>query len=80
MAHLYYRRAIHEGRAHAVPYRMPGAPAANWLVLGMLIVVAILLAFDPETRVALYIAPIWFALLALGYFRIDKPAAVPNRR
>jgi len=46
---------------------MPGAPLANWLVVAFMLVVSGLLALDPETRVALYIAPIWFALLGIGY-------------
>jgi L-asparagine transporter-like permease len=49
---------------------MPGAPLANWLVVGFLIAVAALLSLDPETRVALYVAPIWFALLGLAYVRM----------
>jgi AAT family amino acid transporter/D-serine/D-alanine/glycine transporter len=67
LAHLKYRRAVAEGRATAVPYRMPGAPVANWLVILFLLGVTVGLAFDPGTRVALYVAPIWVALLGIGY-------------
>jgi len=67
IAHLKYRRAVAEGRAAAVPYRMPGAPVANWLVILFLVGVTVELAFDPGTRVALYVAPIWLALLGIGY-------------
>ena len=48
---------------------MPGAPFANWAVLGFLVVVSGLLALDPDTRVALYVAPVWFAVLGIGYLR-----------
>jgi AAT family amino acid transporter/D-serine/D-alanine/glycine transporter len=77
LAHLGYRKAVHEGRAHGVSYRMPGAPLANWLVVGFLIVVAALLSVDPETRVALYVAPIWFGLLGVAYVRM-KPRPRQN--
>jgi AAT family amino acid transporter/D-serine/D-alanine/glycine transporter len=74
LAHRGYRKAVHERRAHAVSFRMPGAPVANWFVVGFLIVVAGLLAVDAETRVALYVAPIWFGLLGVAYVRM-KPGA-----
>ena len=41
---------------------MPGAPYANWFVLGFLVLIALFLGIDPSTRVALYVAPIWFAV------------------
>uniref|UniRef100_UPI003F493568 amino acid permease n=1 Tax=Cupriavidus yeoncheonensis TaxID=1462994 RepID=UPI003F493568 len=67
IAHLGYRKAVAAGRAKAVSFKMPCAPLANWLVVAFMVVVAGLLALDPETRVALYVAPIWFALLGIGY-------------
>ena len=77
LAHLGYRKAVHEGRAHGVSFRMPGGPWANWLVVGFLIVVAALLSVDPGTRVALYVAPIWFGLLGATYVRM-KPRPRQN--
>jgi AAT family amino acid transporter/D-serine/D-alanine/glycine transporter len=71
VAHLGYRKAVHAGRAHGVSFRMPGAPLANWLVVGFLIVVAALLSIEPGTRVALYVAPIWFGLLGVTYVRME---------
>ncbi|HKT71845.1 MAG TPA: amino acid permease [Steroidobacteraceae bacterium] len=73
LAHRSYRTAVAAGRARAVPYRMPCAPIANWLVVGFLLFVSAMLALDPDTRVALYVAPFWFGLLWLGYARL-KPA------
>ncbi len=69
VSHRNYRRAVQAGRAAAAPFRMPGAPFANWAVLGFLVVVSGLLALDPDTRVALYVAPVWFAVLGIGYAR-----------
>lgn len=66
-SHLRYRRAVVQGRATAVAYRMPGAPVANWFVLLFLVLVLGFLAFDASTRVALYVTPVWFALLTAGY-------------
>jgi AAT family amino acid transporter/D-serine/D-alanine/glycine transporter len=67
VAHRNYRLAVAAGRVAAAPFRMPLAPYANWTVLAFLVVVTALLWPDKDTRVALYIAPLWFALLAVGY-------------
>jgi AAT family amino acid transporter len=67
-AHTQYRRAVAEGRAKAVGFRMPGAPVVNWLVILFLLVVAAMFWRDPDTRVALYVAPFWFGLLAIAYY------------
>jgi AAT family amino acid transporter/D-serine/D-alanine/glycine transporter len=72
LAHAGYKKAVQEGRAKGVSFKMPGAPVANWLVVGFLIAVAALLSIDAGTRVALYIAPIWFGLLGVAYVRM-KP-------
>ena len=74
IAHRNYRRAVAAGRAKASTFRMPGAPYANWAVLAFLLVVTAMLSLDDDTRVALYVAPIWFALLGLGYLRCKSPA------
>jgi AAT family amino acid transporter/D-serine/D-alanine/glycine transporter len=66
-SHLKFREAMAQGRVPANKFRMPGAPVANWLVIGFLVLIAVFLGIDPDTRVALYVAPIWFALLAIGY-------------
>jgi AAT family amino acid transporter/D-serine/D-alanine/glycine transporter len=75
-AHLGYRRAVREGRVGAASFRMPGAPVVNWLVIAFLLFVTAMLWLQPDTRVALYVAPLWFGLLAVGYFLVVKPQAV----
>lgn len=67
LAHIGYRRRVSAGLAPSVAYRMPGYPAANWIVIAVILLTAALLWLDPETRVAIYIAPIWFAILGAAY-------------
>jgi AAT family amino acid transporter/D-serine/D-alanine/glycine transporter len=67
IAHMGYRKAVAEGRAKPSPFRMPGSPVTNWISLAFIAVVTCFLALDPNTRVALYVAPVWFGILALGY-------------
>jgi AAT family amino acid transporter len=74
VAHLNYRKAVESGRVQAVTYRMPGAPYINWIVVAFLIAVSAMLSLDPGTRVALFVAPLWFGLLWLGYARIRNRA------
>jgi AAT family amino acid transporter/D-serine/D-alanine/glycine transporter len=74
VAHRNYRRAVTAGRARASSFPMPGAPWANWLVLAFLAGVTCMLGLDEDTRVALYVAPAWFGLLAVGY-TLSRPQA-----
>jgi AAT family amino acid transporter/D-serine/D-alanine/glycine transporter len=67
VSHRNYRRAVRAGKAAPAPFRMPGAPFANWAVLAFLLAVSALLWRDPDNRVALFVAPVWFALLGIGY-------------
>jgi AAT family amino acid transporter len=76
VAHRNYRLAVAAGKVKPSSYRMPAAPFANWLVLAFLLVVTAMLWRDPETRVALYVAPVWFALLGIGYVWSKSGAAV----
>ena len=76
-SHLRFREAVAAGRIKASSFRMPGAPIANWVVIGFLVLIALFLGIDPDTRVALYVAPIWFAILALGY-RLVRAEASPQ--
>lgn len=75
IAHLKYRKAVAIGKRQPVAYRMPGSPHTNRFAVAFLILVAILLNLDRETRVALYVAPIWFAILGASY-RIAKWRAI----
>ena len=67
LAHLGYRKAVAEGRAEpsrsACRARLSrtgsGWCSSSWS--------RCFLALDPNTRVALYVGPVWFAILAVGY-------------
>ncbi len=47
----------------------------TWVIVASLLAAAVLLGIDAQTRVALYVAPVWFALLAIGYARVSRHAA-----
>jgi AAT family amino acid transporter/D-serine/D-alanine/glycine transporter len=68
ISHLGYRKAVAAGRLRPHGFRMPGSPCSNWLVVAFLALVAMLFSLDEGTRVALYVAPVWFVLLGAGYY------------
>jgi amino acid transporter, AAT family len=74
IAHLEYRKAVVARTARALPYRMSGLPYTNWFVVTFLVLVAILLSLNEGIRVTLYVAPVWFAHLGIGY-QVVKPRA-----
>ena len=49
------------------------------MVLAFLVLVTVMLARDPDTRVALYVAPVWFGLLILGFVMLTRRAAASRR-
>jgi amino acid transporter, AAT family len=67
VSHRNYRCAVRAGKVAASSFRMPGAPFANWIVLAFLVALSALLWRDEDTRVALFVAPVWFGLLGIGY-------------
>jgi AAT family amino acid transporter/D-serine/D-alanine/glycine transporter len=72
-AHLRFRQAVAAGRVKASAFRMPGGAIANWGVIGFMVLIAGFLGLDESTRIALYVAPVWFGLLAIGYRMIRQP-------
>jgi amino acid transporter, AAT family len=75
ISHLAFRNAVAIGEAPPVAFRMPGSPYTNWFTVTFLILVAVLLNLDEGTRVALYVAPIWFTILGVGYQIVKWRAA-----
>ncbi len=77
VSHLVYRRRVAEGRVAASPFRMPGSPVTNWIVVAFLAFVTVLLAFNASQRVALYAGAVWAVLILAAYtihVRRRKPA------
>jgi amino acid transporter, AAT family len=67
-AHLCYRRMVDAAQLPESEFRMPATPAGNWFVLGFLAMVLVLLAFNEDTVIALYVAPVWVVVVVVGYF------------
>jgi D-serine/D-alanine/glycine transporter len=66
VCHLKYRKTNPELAAKS-KFKMPLYPIINYVILAFLAFVIITLALNKETRVALFVTPVWFIALAVIY-------------
>ncbi|MFB8375102.1 amino acid permease [Paenibacillus taichungensis] len=66
ICHLRYRRTRPE-LASRSRFRLPLYPFSNYLILTFLVFVLVILALAEDTRVALFVTPAWFLLMAVIY-------------
>ncbi len=67
------RKAIKEGKAADVSFKMPGAPVTSWLTLLFLFSVLVLMAFDyPNGTYTIATIPLLAVLLIAGWFGVRK--------
>ncbi len=66
LAHLKYRKTRPE-LAKASKFKMPLFPFANYLILTFFAFILVVLALGKDTRVALFVTPLWFILLFVIY-------------
>ncbi|MGW8263412.1 amino acid permease, partial [Bacillus sp. LR--39] len=51
---------------------MPLYPFSNYVVLGFLAFILIVLALAQDTRVSLFVTPVWFIML-IAIYKLRKP-------
>jgi D-serine/D-alanine/glycine transporter len=66
VCHLRYRKTNPELAAKS-KFKMPLYPIMNYVILAFLAFVIITLALNKETRVALFVTPVWFIMLGVIY-------------
>ena len=67
LSYIAYRRDRPERHA-ASRYKMPGGVAMCYVCLAFFAFVIVLLSFEADTRSALLVSPLWFALLGAAWF------------
>jgi len=67
LAQIKFRKAKSKEEVAALKFKMPFYPITSYIALVFLFVVVVLMAFIPDTRGALYVAPVWFLILGIGY-------------
>lgn len=70
VCHLKYRKANPELSAKS-KFKMPFYPIANYVILAFIAFVLIVLALNKETRVALFVTPVWFIVLWVVYSKVS---------
>jgi AAT family amino acid transporter/D-serine/D-alanine/glycine transporter len=73
VTHLRYRALVRSGDKPGHPFRMPGSPWTNYVVLAYIALVAVLFGVAPNQRVALAAGGVWAAVLAVGWWRMTRP-------
>lgn len=66
VCHLKYRRTNPELAARN-KFKMPFYPIANYVILVFIAFVLVVLALNKETRIALFVTPVWFVALGIIY-------------
>ncbi|NHR04050.1 amino acid permease [Chromobacterium haemolyticum] len=68
LAQLRFRRTLSREQLAALAYKMPLWPYGSYIAMGFLILVVGLMAYFPDTRIALIIGPGWLAFLVVVYY------------
>jgi len=68
MIQLKFRQSLTAEQVVDIKYPMPHSPVSNWVSMLFLVFVVVVMFFNEDTRIALYIAPIWFGLLIASYY------------
>ncbi len=66
ISHLQYRKTRPD-LAKVNKFKMPLAPISNYIILAFLAFVLVVLALAEDTRVALFVTPVWFIMLIIIY-------------
>jgi AAT family amino acid transporter len=84
---MKFRRSLSATEREQLTFRMPFYPYGSWFALAFLALVIGLMAYFPDTRVALIIGPLWLVLLTalfyvfgLNTFEQTKPLNTAVRR
>ncbi|GAA0706876.1 AAT family amino acid transporter [Dyella sp. SG562] len=65
---MKYRRSLSDAAREQLVFRMPFFPYASYLALAFLLLVVGLMAYFPDTRVALVVGPLWLVSLTVLYY------------
>ncbi|MDR1953642.1 MAG: amino acid permease [Clostridiales Family XIII bacterium] len=76
VSHLNFKKRFPEIAAES-KFKMPLSPFMNWVSLIFFAGLLVILAFSPETRIALFVTPVWFIILIVAYhvLKLRKKAA-----
>ncbi|SES19379.1 amino acid permease [Psychrobacillus sp. OK032] len=68
LSQLKFRKTLSKGEVSKLTYKALFYPLGSYLALAFLVLVLGLMAYFPETRIALIVGPIWIILLVIVYY------------
>ncbi|MFH8370304.1 amino acid permease [Streptomyces sp. NPDC018031] len=71
-AQLIYRAKVNRGELPRSEFQAPGYPWTSVFALAFIFMVIVLMGIDEDSRVSLYCAPIWAAIMVVSYFVIKS--------
>ncbi|CAB3803329.1 Proline-specific permease ProY [Paraburkholderia caffeinitolerans] len=67
---MKFRSKLSASEKRNLKFRMPFYPYGSWIALTFLVIVVGLMAYFPDTRIALYVGPAWLVLLTVLYYAL----------
>ncbi|WP_312472336.1 alanine permease AlaP [Neobacillus sp.] len=68
LSQIRYRKSLDPGESKVLKYKMPLFPYTSYIALAFLVFVIGLMAYNPDTRIALYIGPFFLIFLVGVYY------------
>lgn len=68
LSQLKFRNGMQPEERKQLTYKLPLYPFTSYISLAFLAFVIVLMAYNPETRIAVIIGPIWLGLLTVIYY------------
>jgi amino acid transporter, AAT family len=66
ITHNKFRKQIGPQEVAKLRFKMPFYPISNYVTMGYLIMLVFLMAFLPNFRLSLYLAPVWLGVLFIA--------------
>jgi len=67
LTQLKFRKSKTKEKIEKLKFKVPFYPLSTYLALTFLAFVIVLMAFIPDMRIALIVAPVWFIILFIAY-------------
>jgi amino acid transporter, AAT family len=68
LSQIKYRKSLSPNQLKGLKYKMPLFPFTSYVSLAFLLLVVGLMAFFPDTRIALIVGPLWLGILTAFYY------------
>jgi amino acid transporter, AAT family len=68
LSQIKYRKSLTPTQSKSLKYKMPLFPFTSYFSLAFLLLVIGLMAFFPDTRIALIVGPLWLGILTAFYY------------